>query len=736
MTKALIFGATGQDGSYLSELLLDKGYEVIGVARRSSVDNTSRIQHILGLQIVEGDVTDYPSVSGLIEKYMPDECYNLAAQSHVYTSFEQPVYTFQVNAVGVLNILECIRRQSPNTRLYQACHTMDTSVVTPNGIKTYNNISIGDMVYSINPQTKELELKKVLKKLLYDYEGDLICFAGKKFSQCVTPNHTVLLQNKKTKVIIERQASSCSSFGENVYSFPVSQTCNDDIKFVELDIPPQDTNHSKNLISIMESDDFMYVLGLFIGDGWVKNCWMKDTISRKQYMKNHRCPTTGRMLQVLDKPTNVPKLKKKSTYIQLALPTNDPARKKLCNILDKYNFCYKYDDMCINFSCYGLARKFLECGGLAHQKQIPDFVWDFGYSSLLRLFDGLIDSDGSIHKTHQGQSFTTVSKQLSTDFIRLVYSIGKTTTCGTYKPSNDVYIDGRKLNNIRVAYRFSISNVPQQNIRKRNIETQQYTGKVWCLEVEDNHNFMIWRNNKITYSGNSTSENFGNNYSVVDGDKRIQDENTAMSPTSPYAIAKVAAHNLVNTYRRAYGLHVSCGISMNHESKRRGKLFVTRKITIWVGAYAKWLEQHSHMGVRTDVEQDDIVVNIPNGVVCTQEKFPKLRLGNLYAYRDWGHAADYVEAMYLMLQQDKPDDYVIATGETHQVKDFLDYAFKYIGIDNWKDLVVIDPKFYRPSELHYLCGNSAKAKRVLGWEPKISFQQLVEEMVSYDVGQA
>ena len=206
----------------------------------------------------------------------------------------------------------------------------------------------------------------------------------------------------------------------------------------------------------------------------------------------------------------------------------------------------------------------------------------------------------------------------------------------------------------------------------------------------------------------STSEMFGKNYEEFAGTK-YQKETTPFVPQSPYAIAKLAAHEMVRIYRDSYDLFACCGILFNHESERRGENFVTRKITKWIGEF------------------------VASG---QDEDFPALRLGNLDAHRDWGHAQDYVDAMYLMLQQDEPEDYVIATSETHSVREFLTEAFNEIGIPNFEPHVVIDPEFYRPCEVDWLLGHTGKARQQLGWRPKVSFPELVQRMVRSDIDAA
>jgi GDPmannose 4,6-dehydratase len=180
-----------------------------------------------------------------------------------------------------------------------------------------------------------------------------------------------------------------------------------------------------------------------------------------------------------------------------------------------------------------------------------------------------------------------------------------------------------------------------------------------------------------------------------------QTERTPFYPRSPYGVSKVFGHWMAVNYRESYGIHVSNGILFNHESPRRGENFVTRKITMGLAA-------------------------------IKQGRAKQLRLGNLDAKRDWGFAGDYVEAMWRMLQQEKPDDYVIATGETHSVREFVEESFGYAGLD-WQKHVVVDEKYFRPSEVDVLLGDPTKAKTALGWQPKVTFKALVKMMVDADM---
>jgi len=180
-----------------------------------------------------------------------------------------------------------------------------------------------------------------------------------------------------------------------------------------------------------------------------------------------------------------------------------------------------------------------------------------------------------------------------------------------------------------------------------------------------------------------------------------QTETTPFHPRSPYAVSKVFGHYMAVNYRESYGMHVSNGILFNHESPRRGENFVTRKITMGVAA-------------------------------IKQGRAKELRLGNLDAKRDWGHAKDYVEAMWRILQQETPSDYVIATGETHSVREFCEEAFGCVGLE-WKDFVKVDAKYFRPAEVDLLLGDASKARRELGWSPRVTFKELAKLMVEADL---
>ncbi len=222
------------------------------------------------------------------------------------------------------------------------------------------------------------------------------------------------------------------------------------------------------------------------------------------------------------------------------------------------------------------------------------------------------------------------------------------------------------------------------------------TGEVTALGVVRMLEAIKMVNKKIRFYQASSSEMFGK---VVESP---QTEKTRFYPRSPYGVAKVYGHYITVNYRESFGIFACSGILFNHESPRRGLEFVTKKISNSVARIALGLDKELH-------------------------------LGNLESKRDWGFAGDYVEAMWLMLQQKEADDFVIATGENHSVREFVELAFKSAGINNWEKYVVVDKNFYRPAEVDFLIGDASKAKKTLGWKPKVSFPELVKIMVEEDL---
>ncbi|MEO7970260.1 MAG: GDP-mannose 4,6-dehydratase [bacterium] len=253
-------------------------------------------------------------------------------------------------------------------------------------------------------------------------------------------------------------------------------------------------------------------------------------------------------------------------------------------------------------------------------------------------------------------------------------------------------------NLIKLLYRIQpeeVYHLAAQSHVRVSFDIPEYTGDVTALSTVRILEAIRETGSKSKFYQASSSEMFGKVQEVP------QRETTPFYPRSPYGAAKVYAHWITVNYRESYGMFAASGILFNHESPRRGETFVTRKIT------------RAAVRIKAGLQK-------------------KLYLGNLDAKRDWGYAKEYVEAMWLMLQQEKPDDYVIATGETHSVSEFLDETFSYLDLD-WHDYVELDAKYLRPTEVDLLIGDATKAKQVLNWEPKVTFKELVHLMVDADL---
>lgn len=263
--------------------------------------------------------------------------------------------------------------------------------------------------------------------------------------------------------------------------------------------------------------------------------------------------------------------------------------------------------------------------------------------------------------------------------------------------SGDMTDECSLMNIVKNIHADEVYNLAAQSFVAASWDQAKFTTEVNAMGVLYLLNAIKLFSPRTKFYQASTSEMFGNS-----SENGLQTENTPFHPRSPYAIAKLHAYWTTINFKESYGLFTCNGILFNHESPIRGKEFVTRKIT-------------------------DTVARIKFGLA------DELRLGNLESKRDWGFAGDYVRAMHLMLQQEKPDNYIISTGQTNSVKDFVELAFNYAGVEDWEKYVTLDPQFKRPAELFVLQGKSDKAREKLGWKPEVPFEELVKMMVDADL---
>jgi GDPmannose 4,6-dehydratase len=316
------------------------------------------------------------------------------------------------------------------------------------------------------------------------------------------------------------------------------------------------------------------------------------------------------------------------------------------------------------------------------------------------LITGITGQDGSylaellLSKRYEVHGLVRRSSTFNTERIEHIYIDPHEPSAKLFLHYGDMTDSGQLTNLIYNIQPQEIYHLAAQSHVRVSFDIPEFTGDVTAIGTTRMLEAIRRSGIKTRFYQASSSEMFGDA-------PALQNEETPLRPRSPYAAAKVYAYWMVRNYRVGYGMFAVNGILFNHESPRRGETFVTRKIT---RALPK---------IKFDLQD-------------------KLYLGNLEAKRDWGYAPDYVEAMWLMVQQDEADDYVIATGETHSVKEFLEEAFNYMGLD-WKDYVKIDRRYLRPLEVEYLQGDASKAKKKLKWEPKVRFKELVRIMVDADM---
>jgi len=722
--KILVTGVLGQDGANMVEYLLkNTNAKIFGMIRRSSNPNFTNCSAFMvnnRFQFVYGDLSDGVSIDNLVREIQPDYFINFAAQSFVGCSWDIPLQTFDVNATGVARCLEAVRRFQPKCRYYSAgCHSADTRVLTPSGLKNYKEMKVGDKVYSINPKTKDLELKKISKLFEYDYDGKLYEF--KQGGLMVTPNHKMFYKTSKNNILVKEakhfiKLSDVKYPINNKYKGETLPENIDLSKFIPVQKRKGNKNYGKHIKSI-NAYDLMYLIGLYIGDGSSRIMIKKAKVTC--FSENRRRDKNGRYAANEGVPQEYIDAEYKCPQSILDIPKTDKCFPKVIDVLNRNNIKWTLHGQCdITFHQWGLAPYFSECGHSSSQKCIPNWIFNLDSSYQLKVLEGIRDSDGDKKNT-----ISTVSAKLQVDLLKLHINCGIMPTFGERPPRTAVLKDGREIK----------GNFPERWVRglkentgyqRGNYKSVDYIGKVWCFEVEDNHNFIVERNGKLTFSGNS-SEEFG------DVQYSPQDILHPIRPRSPYGASKASARHLVKIYRESYTLYAVHGILFNHEGTKRGEEFVTRKIS-------KGVARIYH-------------------AIKNNQPFHPIELGNLDAKRDWSDSEDFVDGVWKMLNQEKPKDYILSSDETHSIREFVEKAFKTANIDGvWHGngeneefsvsnamretidfkssiLVKINPKYYRPAEVELLLGDSSLARKELGWEPKISFDKLVERMVKFDI---
>ena len=665
MPKALITGITGQDGSYLAEFLLEHGYEVIGMVRRTSTTNFDRIREFQDrITIVQGDLLDQVSLINLLQEHHPEEVYNLAAQSFVPTSFTQPVLTGEFTALGVTRILDAIRIADRSIRFYQASSSemfgkvqevpqRETTPFYPRS--PYGAAKVYGHWITVN----------------YRESYGLFACSGILFNhECVTA---------ETPVFIRR--------GALIDLLPIE------------DIVPHRTDpHSAPRYTTEPTPEDRFEV--WDNGSWATVTCMTATWNGFELKPNktvHRIAARGALIHAT------------SDHMVFAARNGRPVEKPAGEILA------------------GDALTLVPLPEPGNQiSMTQDEAWLLGILTA----EGYISPEGKVQVTNQeadllDQVAACWHKITGGETGRYIASSGfpggeqviqlrLTGACAygrylreqLYTRSGHKRIPKRILNaapEARLAYLRGFNAGDGLKSTPCTYEFQSFktnsavlaAGLYWLALTTLNQRAIICvyqREERVYYQVNLNSP-------AVPGNKGQH----LRQPLEEVVKAEPINYQgwLFDLATTTGTFHAGIGQGWIHNSPRRGLEFVTRKIT--------------HAVARIKLGMQD-----------------ELRLGNLEARRDWGYAPDYVHAMWLMLQQDHPDDYLVATGETHSVREFCQVAFDHVGLD-WEKYVVVDPRFYRPAEVDLLVGEPSKAKRLLGWEPSVTFQELVRIMTDADL---
>lgn len=680
MSKALILGITGQDGSYLSELLLSKGYEVHGVIRRSSLPNTGRIDHTFDPEskqfIHYGDLTD--GIDHLLHDIKPDEVYNLAAMSHVRISFDVPVYTLDVNATGVCRILEGIRKICPTTKYYQASSSEMFGVTPPPQSET-------TIFHPVSPYGCFPAGTKILSQIKQNNKHGILNVIGNKNIEDIKEGDLVLTYNEKT--------------GNKEYKKVLSLFNRDSKELYTI------TLSNGNIVKCTEEHPFFVH-----SKSWVeaKNLAVGDELIQYKYsglnrrISNLKRSNKGKTRNIKKVFTNAVIPEVKSQYV----PTTKSKNK--WKIKDTSKMSHTPWNKGLTKDTDVRVKKQVENSKNLHQshpdirKKISNSVKNLWKTSEYR------DKTLKAQSKSPNNSETHLTYILEMEFPKEFRYVGNRALFLGHPARNPDWVHITKNKVIEFLGRHW-HEAKDETLLKEHYDKCGYDCLViWEEELKDESaliskvkNFLYNKNTEVvTIVSITKNTEYCKVYNI-----EVEDNNNYFA----YGIlvhncAKLSAYWLTRCYRDGYNLFASNGILFNHESPRRGVNFVTRKIT--------------RLACRIKLGLQD-----------------KIELGNLEAMRDWGHSRDYMRAIHMILQHDKPDDFVVSTGEAFSVREFAEKVFSYLGL-NFYDHLVNNDVYKRPVEVPYLCGDSTKIRTVLGWTPEVSFEQLVKDMVDLDMLEA
>jgi nucleoside-diphosphate-sugar epimerase len=589
--------------------------------------------------------------------------------------FVNPVAIFNNNVNGTLNLLEALRilKMKPVIQ-FCGCHDKETKVLTNRGILSYDKIQKTDLILSINPNTNIVEFRPIKEIVEYDYVGPMHKFQNSQQDQLITPNHNILFEKNDGKI-----------------DFIRSELLGNNMKYyIPQGFPSIGCKDEKIIIgeTSYNTKDIFYLCGLYIGDGYssesIKKIVNKSGLNRNDYLSKCRSDKgTFTSNKNILKTKNYTKCH--SNRIFLAIPEMDKARKLTVECLTRLGIKFKEYPNCLYFSSKSFVKFFDEFGHSANLKRIPEWVLQYDHSILKYLYRGLIDSDG-YYKYKNIESFSTVSMELKDQMMILGILLGKNVSFSTRRIRKSKLKTGREIIGKYQSHELHFS-TRKKYVSNKKLKVINYSGKVWCLKIENNHNFAVCRNGKLFFSGN-TSE--------VYGQVRVEDtpikETQKIDPINVYAISKLAQEKLCKSYWLSYGIPVIITRAFTYINPRRPDIFSS--------AFARQ------------------VVEVERG------EREKIVHGNLDSTRTIVDVRDIMEAYWVASQKcEWGEEYNIGGTNTLTVGEFLKELIKHANISIETE---VDPKLLRPVDVTMQIPDTTKFTRSTGWTPKRNLSDSIQ----------
>lgn len=546
--KILVTGGCGFIGSNFIKYLLS--YEADGIDLIINLDKQTyagqgkNIEHLRldshpKYKFIKADICDNNLIQKIFQEYNPDLVFHFAAESHVDRSIESSNDFVMTNVVGTINLLDAAKKFNVNKFIQISCYDKTTRALTNKGLKKYNELKEGDLVFSLNPITKEIEKKPIEKIIIQKYKGEMVHFKNKRIDLLVTPNHNMFILNNAKNLCIE-SAEDVSK--RSIFFMPKGVWKGKEEEYFTIE------EYGK-----VKTKDIMYLLGIFIGDGFnayqEKELETKTGLPRQEYLKQAKDKINGKFKKI--EKLGEHKSISHGYRIFFDIPERDKCRKRVEETLANLGIKYQCHKGKAGTHLYFTSQAFLKffncCGKGAYNKYIPGNILEYSPKYLKYLFEGLMDSDG-----HDNKIYHTVSEKLVSDICELCIKLNLHPSI--HKRHCKSFINGRKIEGD--SYYVFIAKTDKSIIKNR-IKKINYNGDIWCLKVKDNKNFIVERNGRFDFCGN-TDEVYG---SIKDGSF---DENSSLDTSSPYSASKASAEHFAHSYFKTHKLPVIITRSANN----------------------------------------------------------------------------------------------------------------------------------------------------------------------------